>query len=319
MKAIGQAADELEAMAEEALTSIGDWQGRQIRYEVAAVAVVSPIHRAVEGACFNVALNDEELFLKVRYPDMTAFFDDGAVASSCRGAAQVGVAPALRYAEPDRGIFVFDRLGDGWTWGTVDRFADPVVLESVVTAKKRIHDLPAFDRTESVFDVIERYWAMVQTEQVTVPNDVPSILEMVRQHGEAIAASGIDVRPCHGDGVASNIMIGPQAAVRLVDFDMGANCDPYYDIGSLMVEFFQFDDDARQVLEIYDGSFDEARYNRCRLYGIADDLMWALWGFICFELSPRKGVEFTKYAEWRLLRCRWHLGHPARERWLARV
>lgn len=319
MRAIGQATNELESMAEDALSSIGEWHGRQIRYEVAAVAVVSPIHRAVESACFNVTLDDDELFLKVRYPDMTAFFDDGAVASSCSGAAQIGVTPALRYSDAGRGIFIFHRLGDDWTWGRVDHFADPVLLESVVAAKKRIHELPAFDRTQSVFDVIDRYWAMIQAEQVTVPSDVPSILETVRKHGEAISASGIDLRPCHGDGVASNIMIGPQAAVRLVDFDMASNCDPCHDIGSLMVELFQFDEDARQVLEIYDGSFNEPRYNRCRLYAIADDLMWALWGFICFKLSPRKGVEFTKYAEWRLLRCRWHLGHPACERWLARV
>ena len=319
MKEIGQAANELEATAEACLSSIGEWQGRQIRYEVAAVSVVSPIHRAVEGACFNLDVDGEPLFLKARYPDMTAFFDDSSIAKSCRLAADCGVAPALRYSEPERGLFVFDRLGDGWTWGLVDHFADPAVLEAAVNAKKRLHGSSAFDRTESVFDVIERYASMIETEQVTVPSDVPEILETVRRHDKAIAAAGIDQRPCHGDGVASNIMVGPGSAVSLVDFDMAANSDPYFDLGSMMVELFQFDEDARQVLEIYDGSFDEARYNRCRLYGIADDLMWALWGFICFKLSPRKGVEFTKYAEWRLLRCRWHLGHPAYERWLARL
>ncbi len=319
MKAIGEAANELEAMAEDCLSSIEDWRGRQIAYEVAAVSVVSPIHRAVESACFNVTLDDEALFLKARYPDMGAFFDDAAVAGSCRAAGDCGVAPALRYSDPERGLFAFDRLGDGWTWGRVDHFAEPTVLEAAVEAKKRVHALPAFERTQSVFEVIERYWSMIEAEQVTVPADVPAILEKVRGHGDAIAASGVDLRPCHGDGVASNVMVGPGSAVRLVDFDMAANGDPYFDLGSLMVEMFQFDEDARQVLEIYDGGFDEARYNRCRLYGIADDLMWALWGFICFKLSPRKGVEFTKYAEWRLLRCRWHLGHPAYERWLARV
>ena len=319
MKAIGEATNDLEAMAEQVLSSIAEWQGREMSYEVAAVAVVSPIHRAVESACFNVTLDGEDLFLKARYPDMAAFFDDAAIAKSCESAGQVGVAPALRYSDTNRGILVFDRLGEDWTWGRVDTFADPALLETLVGAKKRIHEVPAFDQTRSVFDCIERYWTMAQTEQVTLPSDLPSILAQVRRFGEAIAASGVDQRPCHGDGVTSNVMVGPQAAVRLVDFDMAANSDPYYDLGSLMVELFQFDEDDRQVLEIYDGSFDEARYNRCRLYGIADDLMWALWGFICFKLSPRKGVEFTKYAEWRLLRCRWHLGHPAYERWLARL
>lgn len=319
MKTIGEAANELEAMAETALSSIPAWQGREIRYEVAAVAVVSPIHRAVEGACFNLSVDGDDLFLKVRYPDMAGFFDDAAVAGNHGSAAETGVVPALRYNDPEKGLFVFERLGEGWQWGKVDTFADPALLEAAVDAKKRIHQLPAFAQSRSVFEVIERYWAMAEKEAVTLPADVPAILAQIRRFAEAVAASGIDPRPCHGDGVASNIMVGPRGAVRLVDFDMAANGDPCHDLGSLMVELFQFDEDARQILEIYDGAFDEARYNRCRLYGIADDLMWALWGFISFKLSPRKGVEFTKYAEWRLLRCRWHLGHPAYERWLARV
>ena len=114
-------------------------------------------------------------------------------------------------------------------------------------------------------------------------------------------------------------MIGPGGAVQLVDFDMAANKDPYFDLGSVMVEAFQFAEDCRQVLEIYDGYVSEAHYGRCRLYGIADDLMWALWGFICFAQSPRKEVEFTKYAEWRLLRCRWQFGDPDFDRWMRRL
>ena len=102
MKAIGQAANELEAMAEACLSSIGEWQGRQIRYEVAAVAVVSPIHRAVEGACFNVAMDGEDLFLKVRYPDMAAFFDAGATPHSAAILQLLATAPSSCATALDR-------------------------------------------------------------------------------------------------------------------------------------------------------------------------------------------------------------------------
>ena len=319
MKSLGEASNELERMAEAVIATVEDWRGREVRYEPAAAAVVSPIHRAVESACFTVAAGAAPLFLKVRYPDMAAFFDDHAVAESCRLAAEAGVAPALRHAAPEHGLLVLDHLGADWRWGRVDDFAEPAVLEAVVEAKGKLHKGAAFPRTASVFEVIERYWDMVAGERVTVPADVPSLLERVRGIGAAIAAAGVDHRPCHGDGVASNVMLGPGGAVQLVDFDMAANADPYHDLGSLMVEAFQFAEDARQILEVYDGQVIETHYNRCRLYGIADDLMWALWGFICFARSPRKEVEFTKYAEWRLLRCRWHLGDPEFDRWLGRL
>ncbi|MCG8358268.1 MAG: phosphotransferase [Kiloniellales bacterium] len=319
MKAIGEASNELERMVEDAIASVGDWQGREIRYAPAAASVVSPIHRAVESACFDVAAGDESIFLKLRYPDMAEFFDDTAVAESTRLAAESGVAPSLRHSDPARGLLALDRLGEGWRWGRVDDFAEPSVLEAVVKAKAKLHEGPAFPCTSSVFETIERYWQMVGRKRVSVPADVPALLARVREIGEAIKAAGVDQRPCHGDGVASNVMLGPEGAVQLVDFDMAANTDPYYDLGSLMVEAFQFAEDARRILEIYEGAFVEALYNRCRLYGIADDLMWALWGFISFAQSPRKEVEFTKYAEWRLLRCRWQLGDPDFEHWTSRL
>ena len=319
MKSIGEASNDLERRAEAALATIEAWQGRDIRYALAAPAVVSPIHRAVESDCFAVTAGEEAIFLKLRSPDMTRFFDDRAVAESCRLAGEAGVSPALRYSDADRGLLALEHLGEGWTWGRVNDFADPCVLEAVVRAKETLHRGPVFPRDVSVFETIEAYWQTIEAERVTLPADVPDLLARVREIGTAIGAAGIDRRPCHGDGVASNVMRGPGGEVRLVDFDMAGNADPYHDLGSLMLEAFQFAEDARQVLEIYDGTFIEAHYNRCRLYGIADDLMWALWGFICFAQSPRKEVEFTKYAEWRLLRCRWQLGDPEFGRWLARL
>jgi len=319
MKAIGEASSELEFRVEDAIASIEDWRGLEVRYAPAAPAVVSPIHRAVESACFNLTAGEDAIFLKLRYPDMTGFFDDHAVAESSRLAAEAGVSPGLRHSDPARGLLALERLGTDWTWGKVDDFADAMVLEAVVEAKRALHEGKAFPRTVSVFETIERYWQTIASDQVTVPADVPDLLARVRRIAEAIAAAGVDHRPCHGDGVASNVMIGPDGAVQLVDFDMAANADPYHDLGSLMVEAFQFAEDARQVLEVYDGAFVETHYNRCRLYGIADDLMWALWGFICFAQSPRKEVEFTKYAEWRLLRCRWQFGDPDFDRWMTRL
>ncbi len=319
MKSVGTASDDLERMAEEAIAAIDDWSGREVLYEPAAVAVVSPIHRAVESACFNLEVDGEALFMKVRHADMRPFFDDAAVAEACRVAQRAGVAPALRHSLPERGVLVLDRLGEDWRWAKVSDFAEADVLSAAVEAKRALHEGEALPRTRSVFQVIERYWSMIEEEGATLPGDARAVLSKVRAFAEAIAAAGMDARPCHGDGVASNHMIGPGSALRLVDFDMAANCDPYFDLGSLMVEAFQFAQDMRLVLEIYDGRVIEAHYNRCRLYGIADDFMWALWGFLCFKLSPRREVEFTKYAEWRLLRCRWQLADPDVERWTRRL
>ena len=49
---------------------------------------------------------------------------------------------------------------------------------------------------------------------------------------------------------------------------------------------------------------------RCRAYAAADDLYWGLRALAMDRASPRHGLEFRKYANWRLLRCRMRVGRP---------
>jgi thiamine kinase-like enzyme len=129
----------------------------------------------------------------------------------------------------------------------------------------------------------------------------------------------MDTTPCHADGVSSNVMIAQSGSVQLVDFDQACNTDPFYDIGIVLNEAFQFEADMRPVLEMFEGTYRETAMNRCRLYGIADDLMWGIWGTLMDAVSPRAGVEFLKYAQWRLLRCRMALHNPGFEGMLRRL
>jgi len=319
MKHLGEASTDCEILAETAIKSNTEWVDEKVLYEPTAASVVSPIHRGVESACFNLEIGDKTYFMKVRQPDMEEFFDDTSAIANNRSAGDCGVAPSVFFDHPRSGTMVFEHLGDAWHWGRVDNLSDPKILENTVHAKKRLHENARFESTKSVFDKIEAHWDIIEKNGITVSSDIPEILLKIRQISKAIAAAGIDLAPCHGDGVASNVMIGPAGQVKLVDYDNSGKMDPYYDLGSLILEAFQFPSGAFQALEIYDGTFCEAHYNRCRLYGIADDLMWSFWGIICASSSSRKDVEFMKYSEWRLLRARWNLGDPKFDHWVSHL
>lgn len=319
MKPPGSPDNPFEAAAEAALRAFGAANGDSVRYEPSIGSVVSPIHRGVESACYNVDADGNKLFLKVRYPDMAGFFQEACVHAGARSASDLQVGARLVDADEQTGSYLFERLDADWRWGKVDDFEDPSVLESTVKAKKIIHEGSALPTGHSVFETIEAYGAIVEAEAIKVPKTVAGILEKVRLFAKALAAAGISPVPAHGDGVASNVMIGRSGEVRLVDFDSAGNHDRYFDLGSLIVEIAQFPDLARSVLEIYDGECREAHFNRCMLYGIADDLKWALWGFISFARSRRSHVEFVKYAEWRLLRSLFNADGPHCDRWLAKL
>lgn len=319
MKPLGSPSDPLEEVAEQFLQNVPSLDAGTVQYEPSIGSVASPVHRAVESRCFNVDAVSGQLFLKVRYPDMAPFFDEAAVHEGAKSASETGVGPRLIHADPKTGCYLFERLGEDWHWGKVDDFADRTVLEHTVAAKKTLHKCDPASSNRSVFDVIEDYAKIVDHEQISVPKTLPVVLQKVRRIAEAITAAGVSPVPCHADGVASNVMISTTGAVRLVDFDSYGNQDLFFDLGSVIVEIAQFPDLARAVLEIYDGECRQTEFNRCMLYGIADDLKWALWGFISFKRSQRSQVEFVKYAEWRLLRGLANADGPDFDRWLTKL
>ncbi|HEV7834709.1 MAG TPA: phosphotransferase [Caballeronia sp.] len=136
--------------------------------------------------------------------------------------------------------------------------------------------------------------------------DLAALVATASRMSAAINASGIDTCPCHADGVTSNVMLhgdDPTGALRLVDFDEAANTDPAFDIAVTLNEVLSDLSTWPAALEMPNGHMTNAMLARTRCYAFADDLRWGLWGLKMDATSPRRHIEFLKYAQWRLLRC----------------
>lgn len=282
--------------------------------------VVSPIHRAVENTCaFAETPGQPTVFVKRRHEDMADFIALERVAEASRKAGELGIAPCLLHADPAQSILVFEALDAQWAWGRTDVLRRPAVLENLLAAKRTFQTAAPLEEQRSVFDLVSVYRQMAGMPDIILPAPVHTVSSAVERIGAAIAASGVDPVPCHADGVSSNVMVGPDNAIRLIDFEWARQADPAYDLGTVLAELLPFDGEALLAIEMATGKPDGQVLARARLYGAADDLMWALWGFISAARSPRKQVEFFKYAEWRLLRARTVIEGPRFETWLKQV
>jgi thiamine kinase-like enzyme len=125
---------------------------------------------------------------------------------------------------------------------------------------------------------------------------------------ERITAAGVDLVPCHGDGNVSNVLV-VEDRLLLVDWDCAGLMDPMQDLGVLLAELRPHDAEARQVFELAHGSWDAALFARARVYGVADQLRWALVGLYADAVRPGT-LEYAKFAEWQLLRARTGLRGP---------
>lgn len=285
------------------IRSVDAWATARISCEAALTPVMSPMHRGVSSECFRVGMGDAQpsFFVKIVHRDLAETVDVGASYGAAAAVATIGLTPKPRHLNESFGLTAFDLLDDTWRTAHLDDLAVPATLEMLLAAKRAIHALSPFERDSNVFDRIGRLAA-----SMILTADVAALVATASRMSAAINASGIDTRPCHADGVTSNVMLhGDDAngALQLVDFDEAANTDPAFDIAVTLNEVLPELSTWPAALEMANGHVTNATLARTRCYAFADDLRWGLWGLKMNATSPRRHIEFLKYAQWRLLRC----------------
>lgn len=318
MKPLGRAETADEIRAERALAGLLPADADKLAYQRAAFPVASPSYQAVESITFDVAPDGTEmtLFLRLGAAEVAELVDHTVVLAAARRVASLGLAPAVIGGDAAAGTLLLARLGPGWNVAKIDNLIGLDAASRLVTMQKTIAAAEAFGRPWSVFDGIAAVWSLLPTSGVPLPGDIDWMRGWMVTMADAINAAGVDRRPAHGDPHSSNVMLGPNGEMVLVDFDMAGDIDPYYQLGVQMNELYQFESQMKPLLEMHDGRFSETAFSRCRVYAAADDFYWALRSLLLASRSPLQGVEFLKYAGWRFLRCRMLLGKPGFEEFL---
>ena len=306
-------------LAEAAIAAVSDWTGKRVICRDVTAPVMSPMHRNVDSYCFALDTDAGDYFLKIVHPDVRAQVSVERVFAAATRAGMLGLSPMPLHCLAAQDAIVFDRLDESWQPARMDDLRRATVMEAAIAAKKGLHSQPSIGHRWSVFDGIREQFELLAKGSGIVTALFGWMIEAAGDIEAALKAAGTDVAACHADGLASNIMVGPHDAVRLVDFDQACDTDPLYDIGVLLNEAYAFDEEVAAALEMFDGNVRETTFNRCRLYGIADDLYWALRSSGWAATTSRPGIEFLKYAQWRLLRCRMALQDQSFERMLRTI
>ena len=313
MKAVGHPETPFEHRVETALARIPEWRGRSLRYALAAEPVASPTHRAVASDCVRVAIEREaDVFLKIRHAEMADDLTPVAVEAAKR-AGTLGLGPAVRMVGD--GILGLDVLPPPWRYARVGDLQDAVTLASVLEALRRFQREAPLGHRFCPFARIAALACEAETVGAPLPDGTGALITASGLIGEAMQASGIDLVPCRNDGIASNIMLAGNN-IRLVDFDLAGDADPWFEVGAVINEACGFENGRRAAIEAYAGTCDRRLLARCRLYGAIDDVMWGLWGIVRAVTAPRGGIEFFKYGQWRLFHARTTTGAWDFEAWL---
>ena len=283
--------------------------------------VASPMHRATTREQLRLVGRDGVVtgIAKRLHADMAGWIDWQASDAAQRHAAALGIAPEIWCALPDDLVHVEAWKGTPWRTATLADLSRPAVLDAVLAAKRKLHangPLPQVGDRPDVFDRIASLATGLRTAAAGAPSDLDWLIRKSEAARVAVDAAAHAKTLCHGDGSSGNVLVGPDGEVMLVDFDMARNDDPHFDLATTLVESCELDEDWADALERTTGTADRTTLGRLRLYGFLDDLMWGLWGCAYATRSRRGGIEFFKYGQWRLLRCRQAAVSWSFEQWL---
>jgi hypothetical protein len=308
-----------DRLAAAAIAAVPDWRASTVTCRDVSAPVMSPMHRGIDSLCFAVDADMGAFFLKIAHPECRDGIDIQTSFAAAARAAAAGHAPKPIFALPEHFAIVFERLDETWKSATIGELGQAGTMAAVIAAKKALHASQRFGRAWTIFDAVRTIFLKATEIQAVDERASIWMLDAIREIEKAFQAAGSDAAPCHADGLASNVMIGAAGQVCLVDFDMACDTDPLYELGALLNEAYVFEDEMCVALDMYEGQVRRATLDRCRLYAVVDDFYWSLWASVMHAASARRGIEFMKYAQWRMLRGEMAVLSPDFERKLRTI
>lgn len=291
---------------------IPGWADRPVVIEPAIVVLASPSWRGVDGDSLLArdAETGDTLFVKSMHADTAFYIDVPAAFEAAVKAGEAGVGPRVVAADAASGVIVSENLSRGWRVAGLEACRDPSFVDKVFELRKRFAAVAPLSRELDVFADIERFYGLARSSGAQTPADTPWLVDTLRFAAEQIGESPAARAPVHGDGNVSNVLLGEQGEVCLVDWDRAGNGDPLEDAGSFLVEAFAFEAEARDAFRRNFPGHDETAFDRACILGVADDVRWGLIAAIQAHLSERRVNEFYKFANWRFLRARMAVREP---------
>lgn len=308
----GTARTDFERGVEEALASIADWRGREIRY--------APVHGGLQNSNWRITVEgiDRRYFLKIPGAGSESFVDRVAANEAAMLAGSLGIAPEMILFDHRTGIEVIEYMEAyrGCTNGDLKR---PEIALQIVDLYRTLHSAPLMSLTKTIFDMIDEHLDQAREHGVMLPGDFALIEREYCTAKSALLASGLDLVPCHNDPMPGNFLYSEGHPLKLVDYEFAANNDRAYELAIFVTEMFF---DERRTLELiaaFYGSSEWSVVSRVHLFGALADVKWGLWGCINNRLNSGWDFDYHKYGVWKLMRARAKMSDPRWALWLDSV
>lgn len=159
-----------------------------------------------------------------RYLSRSQEFHNAAVA------AELGIAPALLYADAATGVTLQPFLADARALLPED-FAQPEITRKIGAVLARLHRSGrTFQGRMQAFPIIDTYIGLATDDRLRRLRDrADAIRAALEAHTVALVPSHIDPNP-------ANFLLRPDGSLLLIDWEYSAMCEPAWDLAAVVME-----------------------------------------------------------------------------------
>ena len=256
---------------------------------VGRASAVLPLDGGITNRNYRVRTPDGDQVVRLSDPESSLLaIDRENEHRNSVAAATSGAAPDVTAYLPGEGVLVVAWV-EGRTFTEDDVAAH---LPRIADACRMLHGGPAFVNGFDMFDIQERYLAIVRERGFRLPPRYEQFEEHVARMRTAMAVRPESRVPCNNDLLAANI-IDDGTRLWLIDYEYSGMNEASFELGNIWSESTLPEDALDVLVGAYWTRADAAAVARARLWALMSKYGWMLWASIQTSVSP---IEFDYWA-----------------------
>lgn len=215
-------------------------------------------------------------------------------------AQNMGIHPSIVYFNRKTGIKLVEYITNAETLNSTS-IQDTANLQQIATIYRTLHNSRVRERNDfNIFHEIDKYnFLMDKTGAKMYNNDRGGDSQVIALE-QRLNEMGVELKPCHNDGVPENFIKDPSGKIYLIDWEYSGMNDPVAELAALFLES-NFSEQSKDIVlnTYYQGEIPADIKERILIYQILWDYLWAQWTVI----KEAKGDDFGDYGKMRFERA----------------
>ena len=215
-------------------------------------------------------------------------------------AQKMGIHPTIEYFNRKTGIKLVDYIENAETLNPTS-IQEASNLEQIAAIYRTLHNSRVRERNDfNIFHEIDKYNFLIEKSGAKMYNSNRGGYSQVIVLEHRLNQMGVELKPCHNDGVPENFIKDANGKIYLIDWEYSGMNDPVAELAALFLES-EFSKESQDiVLEHYfEGKIPADLPERLLIYQVLWDYLWAQWTVI----KEAKGDDFGGYGRMRFERA----------------